>query len=89
MPNSWSVMSLFLLNLRKKIGFAVLGIVMLYWLAFPIIPFIEMPNKLVVIPVVAVIGELLFIIAIALLGKEYWGRIKTLVHSKFSRAHED
>lgn len=84
LPNRLAV-----LNLRKKIGFAVLGIVILYWLAFPIIPFIEMPNKLVVIPVVAVIGELLFIIAIALLGKEYWGRIKTLVHSKFSRAHED
>ena len=64
------------LNLKKKIGLVLLGIVLVYWIAFPVLPFLDIPNKLVVIPVVVVVGEVLMTIAIALLGKEYWADIK-------------
>jgi len=74
-------------SLKKKIGFATLGVVLLYWLAFPVISFLDIPNKIVVLPIIAVAGELLFVIAIALLGKEYWGQIKTWIRSKFIRSN--
>ncbi|MBM9488496.1 efflux RND transporter permease subunit [Pseudomonas sp. ICBG1301] len=63
-------------SFKKKAGFGLLGLVFIYWLAFPIIPFLEIPNKIAVMSVLVVIGEVLFLIAIALLGKEYWEQIK-------------
>ncbi|MEA1230204.1 transporter suffix domain-containing protein [Acinetobacter sp. IRS14] len=64
------------LNLKKKIGLVLLGFVALYWISFPILPFLDIPYKAVVITGLMVLGEVLFLIAIALLGKEYWGKIK-------------
>lgn len=64
------------LSLKKKIGFVLLAVVLLYWIAFPIISFQDIPNKIAVLSVLAIAGEGLFVIAVALLGKEYWGEIK-------------
>lgn len=67
----------------------MLGAVLLYWVAFPIVPFLDIPNKLIVIPVMAVMGEVLFIFTVALLGKEYWGQMKTWIRKKVFRRHDD
>lgn len=64
------------LNLKKKIGLALLGFVALYWISFPILSFLDIPYKAAVITGLMIVGEILFLIAIALLGKEYWGKIK-------------
>ncbi|HGM6700046.1 TPA: efflux RND transporter permease subunit [Serratia marcescens] len=67
---------------RKKAGFSMLFVVLLYWLAFPVIPFLDIPYKIVVVSTLVVVGETLFVIAIALLGKEYWGQIKHWLRQK-------
>ncbi|URM39725.1 MULTISPECIES: transporter suffix domain-containing protein [Acinetobacter] len=64
------------LNLKKKIGLVLLGFVALYWISFPILPILDIPYKAAVITGLMIVGEILFLIAIALLGKEYWGKIK-------------
>lgn len=64
------------LSFKKKAAFALLGGVLLYWIAFPIIPFLDIPNKIAILSALVVVGELLFVVAVALLGKEYWGEIK-------------
>ncbi|ENV08739.1 hypothetical protein F966_02854 [Acinetobacter higginsii] len=64
------------LNLRKKIGFVLLSIVIAYWLAFPIIPFLDIPHKALIMTAMAIGGEILLLIVIALLGKEYWAKVK-------------
>lgn len=70
---------------RKKAGFAMLALVLVYWLAFPLIPFLDIPNKIIVASVVAVVGEILFVLAVALLGKEYWGEIKKWLRGKIHK----
>lgn len=80
---------------RKKLGLVLLGVVVLYWIVVPVIPFLDLPYKAAIIPAMVVLGEGLTLIAIALLGKEYWGRIKSgtaaLVgwHGKGSEAARD
>lgn len=64
------------LNLRKKIGFVLLAIVIAYWLAFPIVPFLDIPHKALIMTAMAIGGEILLLIVISLLGKEYWANIK-------------
>jgi hypothetical protein len=63
-------------NLRKKIGLGLLAMVVVYWIAFPIIPFLEIPHKALIMTMMAFVGEVLLLIVIALLGKEYWENIK-------------
>ncbi len=63
-------------SIRKKTGLILLGFVLLYWIAVPILPFMDIPHKAWIISGLVVIGEIIFVIAIALLGKEYWGNIK-------------
>lgn len=66
-------------NIRKKIGFVLLGIVLLYWMAFPLLTFMDVPHKVWIISTLVVLGEIIFVIAIALLGKEYWENIKKAI----------
>jgi len=76
------------LSFRKKAGFAMLGLVLVYWLAFPFIPLLNIPNKIVVASIVAVVGEILFIFAVTLLGKEYWNKIKAWLRKRlFNRGN--
>ncbi|HGO6077946.1 TPA: transporter suffix domain-containing protein [Burkholderia cenocepacia] len=72
-------------NIRKKTGLALLGVVLLYWIAVPILPFASIPNKAFVIPALVVIGEIVFVAAVALLGKEYWAQIKGWVTRRLCR----
>ncbi|ELW78410.1 MULTISPECIES: transporter suffix domain-containing protein [Acinetobacter] len=79
------------LNLRKKIGFILLAIVVTYWIAFPIIAFLEIPYKAWVMTVMAIGGEILLLIVIALFSKEYWHSMKhkfKRVYSTFKDRHQ-
>ena len=79
------------LNLRKKIGFILLANVVAYWIAFPIIAFLEIPYKAWVMTVMAIGGEILLLIVIALFGKEYWHSMKhkfKRVYSTFKHRHK-
>ncbi|WP_408625812.1 transporter suffix domain-containing protein [Burkholderia cenocepacia] len=58
---------------------------LLYWIAVPILPFTSIPNKAFVIPALVVIGEIVFVAAVALLGKEYWAQIKGWVTRRLCR----
>ncbi len=64
------------MKIKKKIGLILLGIVIICWIAVPVLPFFDFPNKAVIITGILVSGEVLFLITIALLGKEYWQKIK-------------
>ena len=72
------------LNIRKKIGLVLLGLVLLYWIAIPVIPFIDIPHKVIIIPALIVAGEIFFVVAVAILGREYWDSIKTWPRRLFS-----
>ncbi|AZC18341.1 MULTISPECIES: transporter suffix domain-containing protein [Pseudomonas] len=74
-------------GLRKKIGLSLLALVLLYWIALPILPFLEIPHKALVIPSLALFGELLTLVVMAILGKEYWGQLK-LGARRLLRRHE-
>lgn len=63
-------------NLRKRIGFIFLAITVLCWIGAPIIPFTNISNKVVITTAVVITGELFFVLTLALLGKEYWNKIK-------------
>lgn len=65
------------LSLRSKIGLSLLAPVLIYWIAIPILPFLDIPYKAATIAAVIVGGEILFGIAVAVLGVEYWGQIKS------------
>ncbi|WP_430543170.1 transporter suffix domain-containing protein [Stenotrophomonas maltophilia] len=64
---------------RKKLGLFLLAIVLAYWVALPFVPFLAIPHKATVVTAAVVVGEVLFLLAIGLLGEEYWGRIKSSV----------
>ena len=66
-------------NIRKKTGLILLGFVLLYWMAVPILPFMDIPHKAWIISALVVIGEIIFVIAIALLGKRILGKYKKAV----------
>ncbi len=73
------------MNIRKKIGIILLGIVLFCWIAVPILPFLNFPYKIIIIPTLLAIGEVLFVITLALLGKEYWQKIKNGFKSIFRK----
>ncbi len=70
-------------SIRKKTGLILLGFVLLYWITVPILSFMDISHKAWIISALVVIGEIIFVIAIALLGKEYWGNIKKAVSRFF------
>ncbi len=61
---------------KRRIGLILLGVVIICWIAVPILPFFDFPNKAIIITSLLVSGEVLFLAAITLLGKEYWQKIK-------------
>jgi len=78
-------------NLRKKIGFILLVIFVTYLIAFPIIAVFENPYKAWVMTVMAIGGEILLLIVIALFSKEYWHSMKhkfKRVYSTFKDRHQ-
>ena len=78
--------SIIKMNFNKKIiGFIVLGFACLIWVIMPFIGFFNLSTKQIAIylPTLIILGEILFLIAIALLGKEYWIKIKDFVKTKW------
>lgn len=77
------------LNTKKQLGFVLLAIVVMCWIAVPILPFFEFQYKAIVITAILIIGEILFVVTIALLGKEYWSKIKKGFIQVFSYKKKD
>ena len=63
---------------RREGSFLVLGIACVIWVITPLIGFFNLTRKQITIsvPILILLGEVLFLIAIAFLGKEYWIKIK-------------
>lgn len=56
------------MNIKKKTGLALLAFVVCCWGITPILPFLDFPNKAIIITTLLITNEVLFIITIALLG---------------------
>lgn len=70
---------------KRIAGFVVLSFACLIWVTMPILGFLNLSSRQLAIylPILIVLGELLFLIAIALLGKEYWTKIKDFTKSQW------
>lgn len=76
-------------NFKKTLGFIFFGITLICWVGAPIIPFTDIPNKAIVTTTVVIVGEVFFVSAIALLGKEYWGQIKQRFKNLFIKKSKE
>ena len=72
---------------KKTIGFIVLGCACIIWVITPLIGFFNLTTKQLAIylPILIVLGEVFFLIAIALLGKEYWIKVKDFMKAKWQQ----
>ena len=70
---------------KKTLGFIVLAFACLIWIAMPFIGFLNLTKTelAIYLPSLLIFAEVLFFIAIALLGKEYWLKIKAFIKSKW------
>lgn len=68
---------------KIRVGKVLLVIVVFCWIAVPILPFLQIPYKAFLIPVLLVGGEVLFVVTLALLGKTYWRKLKTSIFQFF------
>ncbi|MBW7888783.1 MAG: transporter suffix domain-containing protein [Bacteroidetes bacterium] len=55
-------------NIRKSLGFIALAVTVACWIGAPILPFLEIPDKVLYTTVVVITGELFFVVTVALLG---------------------
>lgn len=76
-------------NFKKTLGFIFFGITIICWIGAPILPFTDIPNKTIVTTTVVIVGEVFFVSAIALLGKEYWIKIKQWFKHLFSKKSKE
>jgi hypothetical protein len=63
---------------------AIIGIIFLYiagfgWAADIIIPFLDIPHKVIAFTIALAIAELSFLIGVALLGKTYYKKLKAIL----------
>ena len=72
---------------KKIIGFVVLGFACIIWVITPLIGFFNLTTKQlsIYLPLLIVSGEVLFLITIALLGKEYWIKVKDFMKAKWQQ----
>ena len=72
---------------KKTIGFIALGFACIIWVITPLIGFFNLTNKQlsIYLPILIVSGEVLFLISIALLGKEYWIKVKDFMKAKWQQ----
>lgn len=71
-------------SLSRRFGLVLFAVVVVCWIAVPVLPFFSFHHKAIVITALLVGGEILFVITIALLGKEYWNKIKSRFLQYFS-----
>lgn len=64
------------LEMKKYFGYILLALAVVCWVITPLIPIFKISAKTAVITTLVVAGELFFIGALALLGKELWQKIK-------------
>lgn len=72
---------------KKTIGFIVLGFACIIWIITPLVGFFDLTGKQLAIflPILIVLGEVLFLVSITLLGKEYWLKVKGFLKEKWSK----
>ena len=72
---------------KKIIGFVVLVFACIIWVITPLIGFFNLTTKQlsIYLPLLIVSGEVLFLITIALLGKEYWIKVKDFMKAKWQQ----
>ncbi len=70
--------------MKKLIGYVFLVLSFLVWAVIAALPFMDMSNGELASATTALIisGEVLFLLAIALLGKEAWLKIKAIFMGK-------
>jgi hypothetical protein len=66
------------MNTKKTIGIICLGLSCLSWVLLPFIGLLKLSTKLTLAvgSIGFITGELLFVLSIFILGKEYWEKIK-------------
>ena len=64
--------------MRKTLGYVMLGVACLSWVAIPVLPFlgISLATTATITTGLIITGEVTFFAGIALLGKEAWKKIK-------------
>ena len=72
---------------RRPLGYLLLFLSCVPWAAAFVVPFLDIDKTTIAIflPTFIVAGELIFLSAIALLGKEIWEKIKTFFRNIFSK----
>ena len=78
-------------SLSKPIGFSLIALSLLSWLAVFVIPFMdyEMLEIAGIITALIIFGEVAFYIAILFLGKTYWQAIKQKLLDLLEAAKSD
>lgn len=73
-----------IINLKKVLGYICLGFSFVVWGVIAALPFMNISKGEVAAATTFLIisGEVLFLISIALLGKEVWGKIKGIFKGK-------
>lgn len=77
-------------TLSKPLGYFLIGLSSLCWLAVFTIPFLDLETLEIagIITALIIVGELGFYIAILLLGKPYWERIKDKLKQSLEKAKQ-
>lgn len=75
---------------RKYIAYGLLLLSTVLWLAILALPFLDLEGSEIASVTVALIiaGEVSFYVAIALMGKEAWQKIKSFFQSKKKKAQD-
>ena len=78
------------LSLTKALGFILIGLSALAWITVFIIPFLELEVLQIagIIAALIIFAEICFFIAILLLGKPFWNKLKQEVITRVNKARE-
>ena len=70
---------------KKTVGLFMLSIACIIWIITPFIGFLNLTGKQLAIylPLIIILGEVFFLIAIAILGKGYTLKLKVFIKSKW------
>jgi apolipoprotein N-acyltransferase len=74
-----------IVNSNKRFwGYVLFSLAIFCWITTAILPFIDFPSKGIVITIAIVSGEVLFVLALMILGKPFWQKIKDWFKDKFT-----
>jgi hypothetical protein len=70
--------------MRKTLGYVFLALSVVAWVAIAALPFLQISvgTATLYTAVLLIGGEIAFVIGVALLGAEAWGRIKSMLKRK-------